>query len=548
MKSIESRGHGISGYGVFLIVFFAAFGFFFIVPPKTYDDYLFLWHIWPWFERQGVMLPEWGGDVWNYGMPWDMISETWKNCYLTDNVRLPNLVAPLLLLFPRWVGGVVVTLLFVLMIVPAFRLAGVNPWRSRLVPVAVVLWTWFLPWHDYFTSIDFCLNYFMPAALALWLLDFLLRDGARNGVMPAVLSSALGLLVGWSHEEVGLSVCAALLVMICVYNDWRRPAVICTCVGMIASVAVIMSVPGMRFRVEDDMFIRTSFAERLCVYWQTEVFNYSLMLLLAVVAAMRFRLRQALANPLLVFVLVSATVNVLPMLIIGYRGRVVFYADFVSVMGVMMLLRINFRGENISRPGIRTINLILMIAALYRLVVIDCYAVILRRETLPALEEYSHHPEQCLFADVPRPDRLPVWMLVPVDPYVRESFDFYLLFRQGAQKDTAGAIRTPFPKALEYATPETGAAMPGDPRIRTVDGHLFMTEEDAGMTGQRCARLVVELDYDGGISREHAEAFRFRSKADGRYYVWLNPSYKGWFVTHFRPIVSARYLRTIPEP
>ena len=64
-----SRGC-FSWNAVWIALFVAGFGFFFIGMPKYYDDYMYMVHLRPWFASQGIDFPENGGDVFRAGIPW----------------------------------------------------------------------------------------------------------------------------------------------------------------------------------------------------------------------------------------------------------------------------------------------------------------------------------------------------------------------------------------------------------------------------------------------------------------------------------------------
>lgn len=541
--------------GIWLMVFLAAFAFYFIVAPKCYDDYLFLWYIWPWFEQQGLLTPEWGGDVWNYGIPWDLILDTWCDSFETDNVRLPNLIVPFILLCPRWVGGLILTVLFAWSVILAFRLAGVDWRRSRLVPMAVLLWTYFLPWQDRFASIDFSLNYIMPAWLVLLLYDYLQKNRGRGGWRVPVWSSLLGLLIGWSHEEVGLSACCGLIVLMVADREWRCRSALYACVMMLMTVTASLITPGMMNRIAESGNSIPGLSSLLRFYylWQKNLVNFVLVCGLLTVSVMRFNMRQVISNPLIVFLFVSSTVNAGCMLILTLDGRVFYYSEFVSVIILMQLIRINFSGTNIKKTGwLHFVNAVLVLVAFYRLLVFDCFAVMMRRNSIPAMEEFAKNPAGGFFGELPDRNWLPLWMGPGVDDYVNISFYYYVdILRQEPRENRAQAYtysnitRAAVPHALEYITPESGMEMPGDHRIRIVDGYMFMKEEDADAEETAFSRIKVEIDYGSGRFTDMGEAYRFRSKGDGRYYVWLVPLYKGWYVSHFKPIIYIHFKENL---
>lgn len=54
---------------LWLLMYLVGMGVFFVGMPKYYDDYWYMEHLRPWFEAQGVMVPENGGNIFSGGFP-----------------------------------------------------------------------------------------------------------------------------------------------------------------------------------------------------------------------------------------------------------------------------------------------------------------------------------------------------------------------------------------------------------------------------------------------------------------------------------------------
>ena len=140
---VEKRGDVFNT--VLWLMTVAGMGVFFIGMPKYYDDYMYMVHLRPWFASQGIDFPENGGNVVRAGIPWGGILDTWREHYGDDNIRLPNLLIPFFLLFPKWVGSGIMTLLWGWTVMTLLRLT-VRDWRhSPLVPVSLALLTFCMP-------------------------------------------------------------------------------------------------------------------------------------------------------------------------------------------------------------------------------------------------------------------------------------------------------------------------------------------------------------------------------------------------------------------
>ena len=161
---------GLTWNCLWIFLFMVGFGVFFIGMPKFMDDYWYMMHLRPWFESQGIVYPENGGNIFKAGIPWEAILDTWYEHYEEDNIRLGNLVAPILLLFPKWIGSGICLACLVYSIIVGLGLTGIDWRNSRLVPVALFLCTFFMPWRDHLGALDYQLNYIVPTAISIGLI------------------------------------------------------------------------------------------------------------------------------------------------------------------------------------------------------------------------------------------------------------------------------------------------------------------------------------------------------------------------------------------
>ena len=99
------RNFRLTGNIVWISLFAIGIGLFFIGMPKYTDDYWYMMHLRPWFESQDIIYPEDGGNILRGGIPFREIWATWSEHYGNDNLRFGNLLAPILLIFPKWVGS-----------------------------------------------------------------------------------------------------------------------------------------------------------------------------------------------------------------------------------------------------------------------------------------------------------------------------------------------------------------------------------------------------------------------------------------------------------
>ena len=194
--------------GLWILLFLVGMGFFFIGMPKYYDDYWYMWHLYPWFETQGILYPENGGNIFSAGIPWQGIFDTWVEHYNEDNIRLPNMLVPVFLLFPKWIGSGLMVLLSGWTIVLVLKVSNIDWHKSPLVPPVIFYWMFMMPWRDYFGALDYQFNYILSSWVALILLTFLHPDGRCAGKSEWNLKCAgvflLAFITGICHEGIGV--------------------------------------------------------------------------------------------------------------------------------------------------------------------------------------------------------------------------------------------------------------------------------------------------------------------------------------------------------
>lgn len=128
-------------------------------------------------------------------------------------MRLPNqLIPPLLMLLPAWGRAGVMSLILVLMLEGgrrAMRLSLGSGLTYVWLAVAILM----LPWYDMMMSVSLFMNYVLPSALMLWLLNFLVNKRLSALPLPGYIGVlALAFLFGWSHE--GFSVPMAVFIAV----------------------------------------------------------------------------------------------------------------------------------------------------------------------------------------------------------------------------------------------------------------------------------------------------------------------------------------------
>lgn len=530
---------------VWIALFVAGFGFFFIGMPKYYDDYMYMVHLRPWFASQGIDFPENGGDVFRAGIPWGGILDTWREHYGDDNIRLPNLLIPFFLLFPKWVGSGIMTLLWGWTVMTLLRLT-VRDWRhSPLVPVSLALLTFCMPWRDYFGAMDYQFNYIFSAWMASRLLLWsgcgkTAPKAGRAGIWRRVVTGVcLGFVVGICHEGISVPVAVGLATVALCFRSRREAGTFAAVAGLAAGAALLLSVPGMRHRSAE-------LVEAQSLMWvfrnlHVEGTALWLYLALAAVTLIRRSKRRQLVSPGQVFLSVNIAVS---LAILCYCGlavrRACFWLDFVCIAGTVDLLRINLgtRARRYDAAGI-ALAVALLAAVYVHLAAVGVAALKLRKLHAEVIREYVENPEGNMFGDIQTLRELsPLTGYMP-DYRFHVTGMFNVRWYYGFGEGYWNGCEIIFPSRLRYIDAVAGEPVPGDGKIRKAGNFYFARSEDLPLDIAKDMSVSLWMDFGKGYVHVLSGAYPFRSEKDGREYVWIIPG-TDWYVTHFKKVRGIR--------
>lgn len=214
----------------------AAFSFLYLVTPFDYDDF--------WFLR-GII--EGGGrdDL------WEGIKNCWLDHFYGDNLRIPQVLMPLLIWFvPRWATATISALLFAGAVALILRLCknfGNNfAWFSLFVFMLVCT----IPWYDAMFITAYQINYTWCIPLLIGLIY--LSIGHKRRPLPMFFA---GLLLGAWHESFAAVFVAGWIASALFSHNWLRADRIATLTGVVAGILCLMCVPGSYNRSTDGISI-----------------------------------------------------------------------------------------------------------------------------------------------------------------------------------------------------------------------------------------------------------------------------------------------------
>ena len=540
---VEKRGDVFNT--VLWLLTVAGMGVFFIGMPKYYDDYMYMVHLRPWFASQGIDFPENGGNVVRAGIPWDGILDTWREHYGDDNIRLPNLLIPFFLLFPKWVGSGIMTLLWGWTVMTLLRLT-VRDWRhSPLVPVSLALLTFCMPWRDYFGAMDYQFNYIFSAWMASRLLLWTgcgktAPKAGRDGIWCRVVTGGcLGFVVGICHEGISVPVAVGLATVALCFRSRREAGTYAAVAGLAAGSALLLSVPGMRYRSSE-------LVEAQSLMWvfrnlHVEGTALWLYLALAAVTLIRRSKRRQLVSPGQVFISVNTVVS---LAILCYCGlavrRACFWLDFVCIAGTVDLLRINLgtRAKRYDAAGI-ALAVPLLAAVYVHLAAVGVAALKLRKLHAEVIREYVENPERNMFGDIQTLRELsPMTGYMP-DYRFHATGMFNVRWYYGFGEPYWNCCEVIFPSIFRHIDATGGEPASADGKIRKAGNYYFARSEDLPMDTLEDMNVSLWMDFGKGYVHVLSGAYPFRSEKDGREYVWIIPG-TDWYVTHFKKVRGIR--------
>ncbi|MCC8038066.1 MAG: DUF6056 family protein [Bacteroidales bacterium] len=262
---------------------------------------------------------------------WDWSWVKIQDVTVATTPRLLDLLNIFLLWLPKWVLDTLMGLAFtasIWMISRIFNyLKGNQVVRMAAMTLTMLI---FLPWECSMTCFSYSKNYIWPLVLVSWIIFLLFKKKERPS---SVSMFALGFLLGWIHEMVGLAVCAA-----CVVDYWcsRDKKMLATAAGTLAP-SVVMLVFGYLNRIDDSssylLFAAYLYGFKFATYfWLTCAPWLLLSITVSLVTAGSKKFRKHI-DRLWVWLQVAAVAAGLQGGVVAYQGdRVMWYCTVFSIV------------------------------------------------------------------------------------------------------------------------------------------------------------------------------------------------------------------------
>lgn len=532
-----------------LVLFTVVIGIFLIIMPKHADDFRFLNFVSQWFFNQGINDLNSGGNIFEYGLPFSDIFYTWRELWEVDNIRLGNLLAVFLLLFPKWLISTGSLLIWIYCMIESLRLAGVSVRKSPLVAFALLLWAVFIPWSDSMGSVVFQINYIWISGMTLWLIrkldirTFPIGNIKRKSLWQIVLFTVSGVCVGWWHEGFGLSVIAGLLAVALMFRSYLKAPLVFTLIGLVLGCAIIAITPGTLNRIGlqvdlQPVMLRYRIFEALIInllYW---------IFLVTYIYFRFFRRQEFQKNPLTIFCLTSGLIPILLSIATYTVGRVTFWTQIVSVIGMLSLLHC---GTSVYWRKYSMKNLVWILpccaVVLTYWVICDINICINRRVFDSSIQAYASNPEKTIFGNIRTyKDFPPSFFGLPAGPFVNKHtfVDVGEVYRDV----NPGCDFKIIPEQLRNVTKSTGKEFESLHSARIYEGYVFIPADSIDLDD--FSFIEYDADFGKGFVPVRGYSYLFTSERDGQRYYYLQIS-TPWFVHNFRELGDIR-IRSVKPP
>lgn len=528
------RNFRLTGNIVWISLFAIGIGLFFIGMPKYTDDYWYMMHLRPWFESQDIIYPEDGGNILRGGIPFREIWATWSEHYGNDNIRFGNLLAPILLIFPKWVGSGFTLVCLGIAVIGGFVLADINWRKSPFVPIGLCMWMFLLPWYDGMGSLVFQLNYaFTPAVIIVFLiyLKKLWHDKSDSKLLRLTL---LGVMAGACHEGFSAPLIGVILILILILFDktFRKKSVYYALAGVILGFVIIMSCPGIWVRIA-----KTNNAQSYLVLVIGAIKeNYALWVLsvLVIWTIIRGNMRAVCQKKMFKLCVGCAIASIIVACVNPWLPRGGFPLRYYSILSILILLPVNFDTYGRKYTLKSTVISLLLLSVVYgHLFIVGEYSIRNRKTLATLIPQYLDDPQQSLFGDlIVLRDASPLAGFSPDYGFMYMGMDYIWLYYGHDGTGCSGKVI--FPDKLRNLKPGDGISLGDGSGTKVVGKDLILPNSIA-----EDKSICLKIDFGKGFVVVPYSGNKFISEYDGREYLWILPQ-TNWYVTHFKKAKSIK--------
>lgn len=504
---------------LWILLFMCGMGVFLVGMPKYSDDWWFMSSLGDWLHHHGCDWLTDGVNVFSTGLPMEEVKSLWKFHYCYDNARIGNVIVMFFLFLPKWIGSGLSLLCLIYAVMSSFRLLGIDWRRSALIPLSLALWYIIMPWQNHMGSLVYQFNYVLPSALSLWVLNMKYARGKSQ--RPAWLLFAGGVLLGAWNEAFSLPLLCGVAGSMLFDREERSRRNILLLLALCVGLAWLFAAPGFSVRsgrldhswVSDFGALLKRFAKILVTLHPGVV----LFTLLELVGLYRCGPKKCLSDGMSVLINVSIWASVILALFSTASPRSGWWADMMSVVGIVHCLKENF-GSMTKRAAFAGVAYAVMSLSMFSLILTDIFVIRTARECRRTVADFLADPFDNIYSSWLGEMDKPIFLLTKFDSY---SISYTIMVPSFMLPDGS---RTPDKSSIVHPdlrnyTPEDGELLPGDGNVRKV-GNFYVLEMDS--VRQPYGTVYADIDCMGNRRRDvRAFVVPFISEADGKRYYYL---------------------------
>lgn len=516
-------------------LYMAGFMCFFTFMPKCSDDYWYMMFLRPWYAAQGIIDPENGGNIFKAGIPFDAIWDTWRNHYETDNVRLGNLLAPVLLMFPKWFGSGLMAIVWLFTTIEIFRVAGIEMRNKLGVGLALVFLYFCLPWRVRMGALDYQLNYIPVSALVLWLF-LLLRKlrGSQHGLGKVLV---LAVLAGFWHEGMAFVAFWGLVALIAVDRRYRNLPTIAAAATLLVCILLLISVPGMQNRMTWAIRIQQMISDPGTMMWTARTSKSFLILqLLTLIITVSRERKMIWSDTWFVMLETCSLAGFGLMMSVSGTADVSWPCSFFSIVCLLYLVnKVIPRG----REAFKIAGYVLLVPALclmYASMLFSAREALDMRREMKAIVRHAHENAptgECPYfgARHESQDFPLLCFSMPENAFSAHCTRYIYDFFTGENARTNVVV---IPECLRYVDSGLSSPVAGGSPVRVFERELYVAADSVGPL-EKNTQMWMPIDFGKGYVIAPVDLEIFVSEGDGQTYLLINPT-TSWYVSHFKQI------------
>lgn len=491
-------------------------GIFLMGIPKYFDDWWFSKDFRSWFDAQGLVDPQSGGNVLRYGIPWNAVYDVISEHFKYDNTRFSNVLGVMLLLFPKWLGSIPGWISWMYVMYASLQLSGISTRRSPLVPAAVFMWILFLPWFEKMGVIMYQTNYIISSALVLLLIRLVLNPQTSWSRYCAIF--VISFITGAWHEMNSIFLMVAFVCVILLCRGKSKVPYFVSLVGLMQALIWLILCPDFFNRVDGELWKRIcdiKYCLKILIFYHYGILLYLGMALLYIY---KRSWKEFLGETKLVIITAVCVCSLIMVVSVDEFLRSGWLGDVCSVIGIIYILNTlwpqYWRGYNSLT---KILGAFLIIVSLSTLFVSDFYVLKYGAEYRKAAKMVGEGERDAVFVDIDPPDVTPY----PVARFINDMFawDLYTGFSKlyFTRQDEDGLIKI-VPVRLKNFVFETGRKVPGNNDVRIIDKkYLVLPYQDKNHDA-----IFYDTDF-GPVHKDEVPFYMvpFVNQRDGKRYAVL---------------------------